>query len=121
MHLNITYSSDILPALPGCAKIFSQISGDQYLAGFWEGSIAVDLAWYIEIRANANKPDVSDPGAIERRAMYSMPKPRSASWTAPSWSWASVGNICSHLWFLAGEVVLTELEEDCASQIPRVK
>lgn len=88
MHLNITYPNDTLPALSGCARIFSQLSGDQYLAGLWKGSISVNLAWYIEKRADANKPDANN--AVERRVIRFAPKPRPTSWTAPSWSWASV-------------------------------
>jgi len=90
MNLNITYPNDILPALSGCARIFSRLSGDQYLAGLWKSSISEDLVWYIERRGDSSKPEASNTGVIERRVDRFAPKPRPPSWTAPSWSWASV-------------------------------
>jgi len=67
-RLNLTYGSDKLPALSGCAQDIGRWTGDEYLAGIWRGSLAEGMLW-----------KVVDP--IE------CPRPE---WRAPSWSWASV-------------------------------
>jgi hypothetical protein len=79
MHLNIANTNDILSALSGCARVFSRLSGDEYLSGLWKGSISEDLAWYIEIRPDANKPDADKAGTIEPRTVCFTPKPRPQS------------------------------------------
>jgi hypothetical protein len=43
MLLNITKMSDILPAISGCARVISELTGDQYLAGSWRKSLYKDL------------------------------------------------------------------------------
>ena len=68
MVLSLTKLSDILPAISGLARVISELTHDQYLAGIWKGSFAIDLLW----RNNSST----------RKAR--------AEWTAPTWSWASV-------------------------------
>jgi hypothetical protein len=71
-RLQLTYGRDTLPALSGCAKEFSGLLGDQYLAGLWRESFAEGLLWMV------NKP---------------VDRPRPEKWRAPSWSWASVDTV----------------------------
>ncbi|RSL74999.1 hypothetical protein CEP51_011277 [Fusarium floridanum] len=67
--LRITYSSDKLPALSGCAKDIGRITGDEFLAGLWRESFAEGLLWVVNVPVD---------------------QPRASVWRAPSWSWASI-------------------------------
>ena len=73
MRLNLTYSSDVLPAIAGCAQTLAPHLNLTYVAGMWKETLATDLLWYIK--------------ALTVRA---CPKSRPSDTTAPSWSWASV-------------------------------
>jgi hypothetical protein len=64
----LTYPSDIFPALQGIAKRMTPAMG-RYLAGHWENHLA--FAWYARPLDN----DMKEKGGIE--------------WRAPTWSWAS--------------------------------
>ncbi|TEY43180.1 hypothetical protein BOTCAL_0376g00120 [Botryotinia calthae] len=65
---NLTYGKDKLPALSGIAKLESDHSGDQYLAGMWRRKIEEQLCWRLwGFKASGRPP-----------------------WRAPSWSWASI-------------------------------
>ncbi|KAL9622025.1 MAG: hypothetical protein Q9160_003524 [Pyrenula sp. 1 TL-2023] len=69
---DLTKSEDKLVALSGVAQQMRSATGDQYLAGLWKQSMALQLPWWRE--------------SIDRRR-----KPRSlVPYRAPSWSWASV-------------------------------
>jgi len=75
-RLDLSYAKDKLPAISGIAKQLKSTSGPElgdYLAGLWERNIELDLLWHVT---------GSSPIYLRR------PHPRSA----PSWSWASVGN-----------------------------
>jgi hypothetical protein len=93
--LDLTNSSDKLPALAGIAKIFSEKLGDQYLAGLWRKSLVKDLYWHVQ-------------GA--RRLSY---------YRAPSWSWASMdGN--PNVGILSrspGNIELLALVIDCCIEL----
>ncbi|KAF2809817.1 HET-domain-containing protein [Mytilinidion resinicola] len=66
--LHLTKANDILPAISGCARVISELTGDEYLAGMWKKSLSIELLWYIETKRKFSR----------------------AAWTAPSWSWASI-------------------------------
>ncbi|ORY62100.1 HET domain-containing protein [Pseudomassariella vexata] len=66
--LNLTKTSDRLPALSGIARDTARERKSRYLAGLWEDSLMDDLLW----------------------VTYSCAKPRPAAWLAPSWSWVSI-------------------------------
>jgi hypothetical protein len=65
---NITYETDKLPALSGIAKIMQEETNDEYIAGLWKNDLPAGLLWC---------PIPSDA-------------PRSQTYIAPSWSWASL-------------------------------
>lgn len=65
---NLTYESDVFPALSGMAKRISSIAKDEYVAGLWKGDLVRGLFWISQ--AVTHKPVTQ--------------------WRAPSWSWASV-------------------------------
>ncbi|SPN98694.1 uncharacterized protein DNG_01738 [Cephalotrichum gorgonifer] len=67
--LELSYESDKLPALSGCAKDISLLAGGEYLAGLWRHTLARDLLWDVHTQSSSRRP---------------------AEWRAPSWSWASV-------------------------------
>lgn len=69
-----TRPSDKLPAFDGIARIFQEVSGDEYIAGMWKSRILDLLDWQVY------KP-TSRPADINR---------------APSWSWASVDGLIRH-------------------------
>ncbi|KAI1453491.1 HET-domain-containing protein [Annulohypoxylon moriforme] len=68
--LNLTFSTDNLPALSGLAKQMGEHRPEStYLAGLWSGSLEMDLLW---IPYGPNRMQVDE-------------------YLAPSWSWASSG------------------------------
>ena len=71
--LRLSVPSDKLPAISGCAKELRALSGDRYLAGLWEKTLARDLVWQT----------------------LGAPTP-SCEWRAPSWSWASVDSVIKY-------------------------
>ncbi|TDZ35221.1 hypothetical protein CTRI78_v011523 [Colletotrichum trifolii] len=77
--LNLTKTSDMLPALSGLARETAELTGDAYLVGLWKGNLEQELLWRVVSVADwRHRRD-----AILKR-----------DWTAPSWSWASTGSGC---------------------------
>ena len=64
--LQLTYKSDIFPALSGLAKAFGHTLSANYYAGLWQGFLQTGLLWKVTGRGGRSEP-----------------------WRAPSWSWAS--------------------------------
>ncbi|KAF8969731.1 heterokaryon incompatibility protein-domain-containing protein, partial [Flammula alnicola] len=73
----ITVPNDKLVALAGVAEVFQSISQDDYLAGLWRRTLLNDLLW---------KPF----GPIGPDEVL---PPRPVEYRAPTWSWASVGDV----------------------------
>lgn len=71
-HLTVT--SDRLIALAGIAKVIGKGLHDEYCAGLWRRSLALDLCW-----SHQNTPRL---------------RPRPTIYRAPSWSWASLDGEC---------------------------
>ncbi|KAK7422558.1 hypothetical protein QQX98_001581 [Neonectria punicea] len=71
---NLTYESDVFPALSGLASRISGLLGDEYVAGLWRSNLVEGLLWSRE----------------SKRDNKSRHQPK--SWRAPSWSWASVND-----------------------------
>ena len=65
----LTFSTDMLPALSGIATRFASILQDTYCAGLWRNDLQRSLVW------SADSFDL---------------KARPSKYRAPSWSWASV-------------------------------
>jgi hypothetical protein len=92
--LQLTYDSDILPAISGLAQLYRRYLGGSYVAGMWATSLASCLTWHVT---------------------YGQFWARRTSWVAPTFSWAcnklgphSKPSISSVLW--AGNSVNTEYE-----------
>ena len=69
----LTLSSDRALAISGIAQIFTELSGDQYLAGLWKSCLHSGLLWKIE---------------HHHRELKQIRRP--TSYQGPSWSWLSV-------------------------------
>ena len=65
----ITKARDKLPALSGISRRYQQLTGEEYLAGIWKGSVSYGLGWYISSLQEAPEDAAETP--------------------LPSWSWAS--------------------------------
>ncbi|KAI1302721.1 HET-domain-containing protein [Xylaria venustula] len=68
----LSFSTDVLPALSGLASEFHRATGDIYLAGLWRFNIIEGLSW--------------DRSRLETKPITQM----LVHDIAPSWSWASV-------------------------------
>ncbi|KAF7537769.1 hypothetical protein G7054_g3437 [Neopestalotiopsis clavispora] len=74
-QMKLTYNTDRLVALSGIVKVIQNHTGDEYLAGLWKKDLVYQLLWH-------NR--------------YPQCPNRTQSYTAPTWSWASIGNAVSH-------------------------
>ena len=79
----LTFFSDKLPALSGIAKQMQPLLGPGYFAGLWEQDLLHGLFWEVQLRV--------------------YPR-RTAEYTAPTWSWASVDGEVSY----AGRINLSK-------------
>ncbi|KAK2771759.1 heterokaryon incompatibility protein [Colletotrichum kahawae] len=50
--LNLTKTSDMLPALSGLAREMAEITKDTFLAGLWANNLEQDLMWHVSTVAN---------------------------------------------------------------------
>lgn len=75
--LQLSWSSDKLPALSGLAAIFQRMTGKTYAAGLWEESLIPDLCW----SCRSISDDTAGEGTSSR---------------APSWSWASTDGVIEY-------------------------
>lgn len=66
-RLELSFTSDKLPAISAIAGRMGSALGDKYLAGIWKSRLTQDLLWDVRQR-----------------------HPRPKSFRAPSWSWAAV-------------------------------
>lgn len=78
-HKVFTNKADILPALSGVARMFSEVTGHTYMAGLWKEDLHCGLLW---------AGDDRDCQSLEQlvRAL------REPTVIAPSWSWANKPN-----------------------------
>ncbi|KNG50727.1 heterokaryon incompatibility protein [Stemphylium lycopersici] len=86
----LSFDTDILPAISGLAQQFGELLGDVYLAGLWQSTLLRDLLWS---RSSAWK------------ASDLIPRPH--SYRAPSWSWASLKSPI--IWLHPDHIVSTDL------------
>ena len=66
---NLTFGSDMLPALSGIASHIQTMYGGEYFAGIWKGNLVNDLLWTCR--------------------EWGEPRQRAQPYRAPTWSWAS--------------------------------
>ena len=72
-RLNLSFETDIFPALSGVARFFQKCQGpSRYFAGLWEQSLLHDLLWHNDCQSDSF-------------VMVDRPE-----WRAPTWSWASL-------------------------------
>ncbi|OAA78454.1 Heterokaryon incompatibility [Akanthomyces lecanii RCEF 1005] len=76
--LHLSFDKDVFPALSGIAKTFQSVARTAYLAGLWQSSLILDLAWH------AHTSSASPSTFLEHDDMPPT------IYRAPSWSWAAV-------------------------------
>jgi hypothetical protein len=76
--LQLTYDTDVLPAISGLARLYQRYIRGRYIAGMWEPFLIGELVW--------------KSYSWTRRTQWVRRSP----WVAPSFSWAS--NKLSKLW-----------------------
>ncbi|EXJ67951.1 uncharacterized protein A1O5_08565 [Cladophialophora psammophila CBS 110553] len=87
---NLTYASDVFPAISGIASSISRASGDWYVAGLWKSDLHRGLMW--------TAPDSTSSRADLRE------------YRAPSWSWASLPATCT---FFVRELIQDKPDASC--------
>lgn len=77
----LTYETDVLPALSGLASLIHTATGDEYLAGIWRSDLPEALRWVPQ------SPDWP-----------------SSTYLAPTWSWACVKKSCPITYLSSADV-----------------
>lgn len=86
----MTRATDKLIALKGIADEVGAILKDEYIVGLWRTSLWRNLLWFV---------DLSMLSSIERgNEIQEEARPRSSTFKAPTWSWASVTDPVSYKW-----------------------
>lgn len=93
--LDLSFSSDRLPAVGGVAKQMEGFMKCEYLAGLWGKSLLGDLLWW---KAPPYHHRIKRP-------------------PAPTWSWASVDGPVVYMWDARLAVPLCEILECCCSTL----
>lgn len=90
-RLSLTFDKDRLPALSGLATKVARQTGGTYLAGIWKEDLWLGLLWSSK---NASR---KSSRTKQRGETDSMATDRPlVTYTAPSWSWASIDDTISH-------------------------
>lgn len=84
--LEFTRPSDKLHAFSGVAKLFQELTGQEYLAGLWKSRMIEQLDWQVVV-----------------------PAPALTTYRAPSWSWASVDGIITYYTWHPAHRLLAQL------------
>jgi hypothetical protein len=80
---SLTLAKDKLVAIGGIARLLAEQSNDKYIVGLWEEKLEKELCWFHSGPSTRSFPKV----------------PKSDSYVAPSWSWASIdGSIRYQPW-----------------------
>lgn len=87
---NLSFQSDIFPAISGIAQAIGKATGDEYFAGHWKNDLHRGLIW------TAPDSTVSRNCLIEYRA--------------PSWSWASLPATCG---FYVRQLIPSDVDTSC--------
>ena len=108
----LSYKSDMLPALSGVATQYQKLTGDRYFAGLWKSDLARGLLW----RTPHLSPYQLSVNTGKARGCRGSSRP--ASYRAPTWSWASIDvtyinwDLVSDWSSMDGIVVTTELVDE---------
>ncbi|RAL62017.1 hypothetical protein DID88_002506 [Monilinia fructigena] len=101
---NLTYKTDVLPALSGIAREFSMITKDTYIAGMWRSYLLASLLWSRQALRKSAKVSESE---IDLQFFTHIDWKKRESYVAPSWSWASInaGKVDMHPYQFADAAV----------------
>lgn len=90
MVSGLTVASDKLIAVSGIAQAMRSVVNDNYVAGLWERNLLFDLLWYVAPRWNGEGISSFRAPTYQGIGLYFISKTFKLTFTAPSWSWASV-------------------------------
>ena len=79
----LSYKSDMLPALSGVATQYQKMTGDEYFAGLWKSDLARGLLWRMPLLSTDQLWNIEKASGFRKSS-------RPASYRAPTWSWSSV-------------------------------
>ncbi|PTB65563.1 HET-domain-containing protein [Trichoderma citrinoviride] len=96
--LDLTFESDIFPAISGIAKLFQHSSKCEYVAGMWTDYLLYDLAWHKETMSDDSTKGIE---------WHQRPQ----VWRAPTWSWAAALGPVKFLDMGTGLSALCKVEE----------
>lgn len=87
MKLNLSYPTDILPAISACVMVTFEVTGDQYLAGMWRKSLCRELCW-------TNRSKTRQRRHVEQLQLGLGPRYRQAKISQPSkWDCGGPSNL----------------------------
>lgn len=98
----MTRATDKLIALKGIADDVGAILKDEYVVGLWRTSLWQNLLWFVDLSMLSSTERGSE---IQQEA-----RPRSSTFKAPTWSWASVTDPISYKWS-------SEAYKDCVMRV----
>ena len=107
----LSYKSDMLPALSGVATQYQKMTGDKYFAGLWKSDLARGLLWRMPLLS-------TDQLWNDEKASGFRKSSRPANYRAPTWSWSSVDatyinwDLVSEWSSIDGIVVTAELVDE---------
>lgn len=84
---NLTYKTDILPALSGIAREFSMITKETYISGMWKSYLLASLLWRRQALRKIAKISQYE---LDLQFYTHIDWKKRESYLAPSWSWASI-------------------------------
>lgn len=105
----LTYPSDVLPALSGLASAMVKMHHCTYLAGLWEEDLSVGLAWYITATQRDTDRRLFLPEEGEENNVTSL----------PSWSWTSRYGSVVQFWGWENNHTLVKHECLALTPMPR--
>jgi len=101
-RLSLTYRSDVFMAIAGIAQIFCEVTHFTYKAGLWREHVHAGLLWYAD-------------GSL-------MPVRRvTASFSAPSWSWASLDGPVNMIFSRESRMINTQLAATVLEHEPKLE
>jgi hypothetical protein len=95
---NLTLARDKLVAIGGLARLLAEQNDNKYVVGLWKNNLARELCWF-----------------HSGSSMESFAKvPKSNSYVAPSWSWASIDGSVRYRPWVDSSLAFGQMEQQCA-------
>ncbi|KAJ4288731.1 hypothetical protein N0V88_007265 [Collariella sp. IMI 366227] len=90
----LTFPTDVLRALVGLSRTYSEALRLTYLAGLWKESLIDDLAWFVdwETEHRTSPLPTKPPYWTGEMLIHNLPSLTQIRKSVPSWSWAAAGH-----------------------------